>query len=115
MHYSIRCKLHEYVGMTVDGLWWNHDYAVCIPCANNSTVQLIMQTQIFSIFELSITYTSYSQTSLNITEPYNSSSYAMDAVMTLALALNETLESPSLNLSLQAAIEDVMFSGTSVI
>ena len=54
------------------------------------------------------------QSSLNITEPYNSSSYAMDAVMTLALALNETLENSSLNLSLQTAIEAVRFNGTSV-
>ena len=55
------------------------------------------------------------QSSLNFTEPYNSSSYAMDAVMTLALALNETLENPSLNLSLQpTVIEGVMFSGASV-
>ena len=35
--------------------------------------------------------------------------------MTLALALNKTLENdPSLNLSLQTAIEDIMFSGSSV-
>ena len=34
--------------------------------------------------------------------------------MTLALALNETLENLSLNLSLQTAIEAVMFSGASV-
>ena len=49
-----------------------------------------------------------------MTEPFNSSSYAMDAVMTLALALNKTLEDPSLNLSLQNAIEDVLFIGNSV-
>ena len=55
-----------------------------------------------------------SQVSLNIAEPYNSSSYAMDAVMTLALALNQTLEDPSLNFSLQTAIEDITFSGASV-
>ena len=34
--------------------------------------------------------------------------------MTLALALNETLENPFLNLSLQTAIEDIAFSGVSV-
>ena len=57
-----------------------------------------------------------SQSSENITEPYNSSFYAMDAVMTLALALNETLaQNPSLNLSLQTAIEAIRFSGVSVI
>ena len=38
----------------------------------------------------------------------------MDAIMTLALALNKTLENPSLNLSLQTAIEDIVFSGSSV-
>ena len=52
--------------------------------------------------------------SLDITEPYNSSSYAMDSVMILALALNKTLENPSLNLTLQAAIDDIAFSGASV-
>ena len=50
----------------------------------------------------------------SINKPYNSSSYAMDAVMTLALALNKTLENPSINLSLQRAIQAVMFSGASV-
>ena len=54
------------------------------------------------------------QSSVNVTEPFNSSSYAVDAVTTLALALNKTLEDPSLNLSLQTAIEDIMFSGASV-
>ena len=55
------------------------------------------------------------QSSLNILEPYNSSSYAMDAVMTLALAMNETLESLSLNMSLQASIiHAVTFTGASV-
>ena len=49
------------------------------------------------------------QDSLNVTESCNSNCYAVDAVMTLALALNKTLESPSLNLSLQSAIETVMF------
>ena len=34
--------------------------------------------------------------------------------MTLALALNKTLENPSLNLSLQTAIQAVMFSGATV-
>ena len=38
----------------------------------------------------------------------------MDAVTTLALALNNTLEDPSQNLSLQMAIEDIKFSGASV-
>ena len=56
-----------------------------------------------------------SQSSENITEPYNSISYVMDAIMTLALALNETLaQNPSLNLSLQTAIEAIRFSGASV-
>ena len=55
------------------------------------------------------------QSSLNILEPYNSSSYAMDAVMTLALAMNETLESLSQNMSLQASIiHTVTFTGASV-
>ena len=56
----------------------------------------------------------FPQSSLNITEPFNSSSYAMDAVMTLALALNQTLEDPSLNLTLQTAIQDIIFNGVSV-
>lgn len=56
----------------------------------------------------------FPQSSISVTEPFNSSSYAMDAVMTLALALNKTLEDPSQNLSLQMAIEDIMFSGASV-
>ena len=54
------------------------------------------------------------QDSLNVTESCNSNCYAVDAVMTLALALNKTLENPSLNLSLQSAIETVMFRGASV-
>ena len=54
------------------------------------------------------------QTSKYITKPYNSSSYAMDAVMTLAMALNETVDNPSLNLSLQTAIQNIKFSGASV-
>ena len=54
------------------------------------------------------------QSFLNITEPYNSSSYAMDAVMTLALALNKTLEDPFSNVSLQTATEAVKFTGASV-
>ena len=42
-------------------------------------------------------------------------SYAMDALMSLAIALNETLvRSPHLNLSLQDAIESTMFNGASV-
>ncbi len=63
------------------------------------------------IFHLSI---NISQSSINITESYNPNLYAMDAVTTLALALNKTLEDPSLNLTLQTAIEDTMFSGASV-
>ena len=54
------------------------------------------------------------QSSLNITEPFNSSFYAMDAIMTLALALNQTLVDPSLNLTLQTAIQDIIFKGASV-
>lgn len=38
----------------------------------------------------------------------------MDAVMTLALALNGTLGNPQLNLSLLDAIQATMFTGTSV-
>ena len=54
------------------------------------------------------------QTSFNITKPFNSNTYARDSVVALALALNETHEHPSLNLSLHAALEDVMFNGVSV-
>lgn len=35
-------------------------------------------------------------------------------MVALALALNETYEYPSLNLSLNAALENVMFNGVSV-
>ena len=42
-------------------------------------------------------------------------SYAMDALMSLAIALNETLvTSPHLNLSLQDVIKTTMFNGASV-
>ena len=34
--------------------------------------------------------------------------------MTLALALNVTMENPLLNLTLQTAIEDIAFNGVSV-
>ena len=54
------------------------------------------------------------QTSFNITKPFNSNTYARDSVIALALALNETLEHPSLNLSLHAALEHVIFNGASV-
>ena len=55
------------------------------------------------------------QTSLNISEQFNYDSYAIDAVMALALALSETYNNNSLtNLSLQRALEEVMFSGASV-
>ena len=51
----------------------------------------------------------------NITKPFNFSTYAMDAVTTLAIALNETLiESPHLNLSLGDAIQSTVFAGASV-
>ena len=53
---------------------------------------------------------------MNITKPFNFSTYAMDAVTTLAIALNKTLiESPHLNLSLGDAIQSTVFTGVSVI
>ena len=52
---------------------------------------------------------------MNITKPFNFSTYAMDAVTTLAIALNETLTgSAHLNLSLQDAIDSTVFTGASV-
>ena len=52
---------------------------------------------------------------VNITKPFNFSTYAMDAVTTLAIALNETLiRSPHLNLSLGDAIKSTVFTGASV-
>ena len=55
------------------------------------------------------------QESQNVTEAFNTSTYATDALMSLAIALNETLStSPHLNLSLQDAIQSTMFNGASV-
>ena len=52
---------------------------------------------------------------MNITKPFNFSTYAMDAVKTLAIALNETLTgSAHLNLSLQDVIDSTVFTGASV-
>ena len=52
---------------------------------------------------------------MNVTEPFNFSTYAVDAVTTLAIALNETLTGSShLNLSLGDAIKSTVFTGTSV-
>ena len=54
------------------------------------------------------------QGSPNIIKAYNTNAYATDAVMALALALNETYENPFLNGSIQSALEAIMFSGASV-
>ena len=54
------------------------------------------------------------QGSPNITEPYSANFYAADAVVALALAINETLENPFLNGSLHSALEAITFSGSSV-
>ena len=62
-----------------------------------------------------IIFTTCVQGFLNTTEPYNPEAYAADAVMALALALNESYpEDPSLNLSLHRTLETVMFNGASV-
>ena len=50
----------------------------------------------------------------DFSETYNSNGYARDAVMALALALHETYENSSLNLSLGMALETVKFNSTSV-
>ena len=57
----------------------------------------------------------------NITDKtFNSNTYAMDAVMTLALALNETLGNQNqtgaqfANQSLSDALQTTMFTGVSV-
>ena len=56
------------------------------------------------------------QSSQKIFEPYRSNAYyAIDTIMTLALAMNETLQNPQHNLSLQTAIEAIRFKGVSVI
>ena len=61
---------------------------------------------------------------MNITETFNAKAYAMDAVMTLALALNETLR-PTFNgtstedlqinkTALKGALQNTMLNGASV-
>ena len=60
-------------------------------------------------------YYTFFQEIFNVTETFNSNAYAMDAVMTLALALNETLMGTQLtNLSLSDTIQATMFTGISV-
>ena len=52
---------------------------------------------------------------MNITKPFNFSTYAMDAVTTLAIALNETLiGSAHLNQRLRDVIQSTVFTGASV-
>ena len=64
----------------------------------------------------------------NITETFNSNTYAMDAVMALALALNETINQnqqmamgmggsaqfTTVNQNLSAALQSTTFTGASV-
>ena len=51
----------------------------------------------------------------NISRSFTFSSYAADAVMALALALNETYaDYPSMNVNLHRALETVVFNGDSV-
>ena len=52
---------------------------------------------------------------MNITKPFNFSTYAMDAVTTLAIALNETLiGSAYLNQRLGDVIQSTVFTGALV-
>jgi hypothetical protein len=56
---------------------------------------------------------------LKITETFDSNAYAEDAVMALALALNETLDQMAMGAqatdqNLSAALQTTMFSGTTV-
>ena len=55
------------------------------------------------------------QKDINITKPFNFSTYATDAVTTLTIALNETLVgSAHLNPRLGDVIESTVFTGASV-